>query len=224
MAYSTMKGMIVPSVSPGSSHRVARDAWTPQVIVPSGAAWSVRAGTTRSHARATTVSHLREGGDFTRTASNQPGRFTASKVWPSLLASQTPSKILEIVRDDVPVRFRFEVCSLPGAVFQRPRDERRGHPLSPRRGQIVVVRRDHHDFSGLETQERHGRAIHLGPRLVAARILRGDDAVPRKTREAGELDHADEARVGERRDDVAALQTLDARDRVGPRSQPPPDA
>src|SRR5215813_8463393 len=35
-----MKGMMTPSASPGSSHRVARLTCTPQVIVPSGAAWS----------------------------------------------------------------------------------------------------------------------------------------------------------------------------------------
>src|SRR2546425_9186260 len=35
-----MNGMMTPSVSPGSSHRVARLTCTPHVIVPSGAAWS----------------------------------------------------------------------------------------------------------------------------------------------------------------------------------------
>src|SRR5215510_4867979 len=35
-----MKGMMTPSVSPGSSHRVARLTCTPQVIVPSSAACS----------------------------------------------------------------------------------------------------------------------------------------------------------------------------------------
>src|SRR5262245_5587669 len=61
MAYSTMNGMIVPSVSAGSSQRAARDAWTPQVMTPSGAAWSMRAGARRRHASATTVIGLIEG-------------------------------------------------------------------------------------------------------------------------------------------------------------------
>src|SRR5215470_1573322 len=61
MAYSTMNGMIVPSVSAGSSHRAARDAWTPQVMVPSGAAWSGRTGARTRHAIATSAARLREG-------------------------------------------------------------------------------------------------------------------------------------------------------------------
>ena len=38
MAYSTMNGVMNASVSLGSSQRVASVTWTPQVIVPSGAA------------------------------------------------------------------------------------------------------------------------------------------------------------------------------------------
>src|SRR5262249_42163672 len=74
-----------------------------------------------------------EGGHVRRTASNQPGRFTASKVWPSLRASQASGKILEIVGDDVPVRLRLEVGGLARTVFERARDEPRRHALSARR-------------------------------------------------------------------------------------------
>src|SRR2546422_8660466 len=56
-----MNGMIVPSVSAGSSHRAARDTCTPHVMTPSGAAWSGRAGARRRHASATSVARLREG-------------------------------------------------------------------------------------------------------------------------------------------------------------------
>src|SRR5215510_10827619 len=56
-----MNGMIVPSVSAGSSHRAARDAWTPQVMTPSGAASSGAAGASRTHASASAAARLREG-------------------------------------------------------------------------------------------------------------------------------------------------------------------
>src|SRR4029450_1392129 len=48
-----MNGMIVPSVSAGSSHRAARETCTPQVMTPSGAAWSGRAHASRRNAIAT---------------------------------------------------------------------------------------------------------------------------------------------------------------------------
>src|SRR5690242_9657478 len=47
-----MNGMIVPSVSAGSSHRAARETCTPQVMTPSGAAWSGRAPASRRNALA----------------------------------------------------------------------------------------------------------------------------------------------------------------------------
>src|SRR5262245_10996450 len=50
-----MNGMIVPSVSAGSSHRAARETCTPQVMTPSGAAWSGRAPTSRRNAIATSA-------------------------------------------------------------------------------------------------------------------------------------------------------------------------
>src|SRR6267378_1470038 len=56
-----MNGMIVPSVSAGSSHRAARDTCTPHVTTPSGAAWSARVGARRRHASATSAARLREG-------------------------------------------------------------------------------------------------------------------------------------------------------------------
>src|SRR5262245_9230222 len=43
-AYSTMKGVMMPSVSAGSSQREARVMWTPHVMVPSGAATAGPAG------------------------------------------------------------------------------------------------------------------------------------------------------------------------------------
>src|SRR4029450_6817143 len=51
-----MNGMIVPSVSAGSSHRAARETCTPQVMTPSGAAWSGRADASRRNASAVATS------------------------------------------------------------------------------------------------------------------------------------------------------------------------
>src|SRR5262245_3539633 len=48
-AYSTMNGVMMPSVSAGSSHREASVMWTPHVMVPSGAAAAQR-GTAKSGA------------------------------------------------------------------------------------------------------------------------------------------------------------------------------
>src|SRR5262249_3093479 len=50
-----MNGMIVPSVSAGSSHRAARETCTPQVMTPSGAAWSGRAPASSRNAIATSA-------------------------------------------------------------------------------------------------------------------------------------------------------------------------
>src|SRR5262245_65118087 len=85
------------------------------------------------------------------------GRVTASKVWPSLLASQARGKILEIVGDDIPVRLRLEIRLLAGAVLERARNECRRHALGTRRREVVVVSCDQHGFSGLEAQEGQDR-------------------------------------------------------------------
>src|SRR5207249_4633174 len=61
-------------------------------------------------------------------------------------------------------------------------------------------------------------------RRVAAGVYRRDDAVPRQAGPAGELDYAGEARVGERRQDVAPLEPAQSSQRVGPWTQPPPHA
>src|SRR5262249_44108581 len=90
--------------------------------------------------------------------------------------------------------------------------------------EIVVVAGDHHDPVRPKAEERDGRSIDFRARLVAARVLRRDDAVPRQAREPRKLDHPDEARIGERRQDVPALQAQQARDRVGPGREPPPYA
>src|SRR5215471_8336333 len=50
-----MNGMIVPSVSAGSSHRAARETCTPHVITPSGAASSGPAHASRKNAIATSA-------------------------------------------------------------------------------------------------------------------------------------------------------------------------
>src|SRR4029434_3814671 len=54
-----MNVMIVPSVSAGSSHRAARETCTPQVMTPSGAAWSGRAHASRRNAIATSARRAR---------------------------------------------------------------------------------------------------------------------------------------------------------------------
>src|SRR5882672_8211301 len=91
MAYSTMNGMIVPSVSAGSSHRAARDAWTPHVMVPSGAASSVAAGARRRHASATSAARLREG------KAVEPSHILSDDLPPLLFRDS-----LEVALDDLP--------------------------------------------------------------------------------------------------------------------------
>src|SRR5215831_20181089 len=91
MAYSTMNGMIVPSVSAGSSQRAARDAWTPQVMVPSGAAWSGRTGARTRHAMATSAARLREG-----------KAVEASHILPNDLPPLCLGDSCEVALDDLP--------------------------------------------------------------------------------------------------------------------------
>src|SRR5215831_9002228 len=86
-----MNGMIVPSVSAGSSQRAARDAWTPQVMTPSGAASSGPAGAMRRHASARAAARLREG------KAVEPGRILADD-----LAPLFPWDSLEVALDDLP--------------------------------------------------------------------------------------------------------------------------
>ena len=74
-----MNGMIVPSVSAGSSHRAARDTCTPHVMTPSGAAWRGRAGARRRHVSATSVARLREG------KAVEPSRVLANDLPPLFL-------------------------------------------------------------------------------------------------------------------------------------------
>ena len=54
-AYSTMNGVMIPSVSAGSSQREASVMWTPHVMVPSGAA---TAGPATPKTRATATSRM----------------------------------------------------------------------------------------------------------------------------------------------------------------------
>src|SRR6266567_415369 len=62
-AYSTMKGVMIPSVSAGSSQREARVMWTPHVMVPSGAAVAERARP-KSRVAATRATSTREMNDL----------------------------------------------------------------------------------------------------------------------------------------------------------------
>src|SRR4030095_318618 len=54
-----MNGMIVPSVSAGSSHRAARETCTPQIMTPSGAASRGCARDSRMNATATSTRSAR---------------------------------------------------------------------------------------------------------------------------------------------------------------------
>src|SRR6267142_2480292 len=105
-----MNGMIVPSVSAGSSHRAARDTCTPHVMTPSGAAWSGRAGARRRHASATSAARLREGKPV------QPRRVLSNDLPPFFLRDP-----FEVTLDDLarvrPGRHRVGIIGGPHDVL-----------------------------------------------------------------------------------------------------------
>jgi hypothetical protein len=84
IAYSTMNGLMNASVSEGSSHFPTRVTWSPQVIVPSGAAAAglAQAGSSTKTASATIRERTRNGlmgssswGGPPRAAGGPPGRI-----------------------------------------------------------------------------------------------------------------------------------------------------
>src|SRR5712691_11217156 len=67
-----MKGVMRASVSAGSSHRDASVTWSPQVIVPSGAAWSGTVHPRRSRAR---MASDRAMDELLDPVADRPGRL-----------------------------------------------------------------------------------------------------------------------------------------------------
>src|SRR5712691_12015210 len=67
-----MKGVMRASVSAGSSHRDASVTWSPQVIVPSGAAWS---GTVHPRRRRARMASARAMDELLAPVADRPGRL-----------------------------------------------------------------------------------------------------------------------------------------------------
>src|SRR4029077_8317528 len=80
--------------------------------------------------------------------------------------------------DQRPLPFRLQVGRLPWPVLGPARHEGGHEPLPLRRPEVVVVGGDQHHLLGREPQQRDRGAVYLGAWLVAARVLRGDHAVP----------------------------------------------
>src|SRR6266852_7056306 len=121
-----MNGMMVPSVSAGSSHRAIRDACTPHVTLPSGAA-SSEPGHTRSRS-------TRIAGRIVSTFVESLGRrktIQPSRVLPHDLALFVLRDALEIPLDDLPrVRPRGDGVGIVGGPHDvvYPDELTAGHP------------------------------------------------------------------------------------------------
>src|SRR5439155_21163264 len=138
-------------------------------------------------------------------------------------AAELIRKIEEVARDHVPVALGREVLGLAGAVLlTRHEDSLEAQPA--RHGEIVVVRRDQRALIRLEPE--HGRRAEVTARLrlVEARDLRAENRIPRQSRALGHVDQERHVAVGQRGEDVLALEPREARHGIGPRIEAMPGA
>src|SRR5207249_6961067 len=161
-----MNGMIVPSVSAGSSHRAARDTCTPHVMTPSGAAWSGRAGARRRHASATSAARLREG------KSVEPSRGLANDL-PPLFVRDPFEVTLDHLARTRPGRHRVGIVGGPHDVL----DPMNSRLATPTRSSMKVAKiwrlkyagEDQHSHALGEMGRRHPFQHQVGTRLLPGR-------------------------------------------------------
>src|SRR5262245_15416790 len=211
-------GSVTPSSAPGRWSSTARSpphsSWSPQR--PQSRPISSRSGTVRGDQPSPPYADaaVRSVMDVT-LAEGSRRRQPRSR-------AELLGEVEEVGRDDVPVGLGREVGRLAGAEVGGAGDERRAEPAVASGREVVVVGGDQHHLGRPEPEEADGGAIHLGPRLVPAGVLRGDDAVPRQPGEARQVDHAGEAAVRKRREDESGAQAPEPRHGVGPGMETPP--
>ena len=83
---------------------------------------------------------------------------------------------------------------------RRAGDERGAQPAGGRRGEVAVVRGDHHHLAGLEPERGDARPVDARVGLVGAGDLGAEDRVPRQPGVAREVDRLRDVAVGARRD------------------------
>ena len=102
-------------------------------------------------------------------------------------------------------------------------DKGRPEADSLRALQVAIVGGDHHHFVRLQPQERRGRAVDFGIRLVVFCKLGREHTVPAEPAVPGHIHQQPHVAIGERGNDGAAAQPREPRGDIRPRVKPMPD-
>ena len=140
------------------------------------------------------------------------------------ISGVSAGEIDKAVGDDVEIVLGADVAGLVWAVLQRPADKGGMEAAAARRHEVAIVRRHHHALPRLEIEKGGGAVIGLRLRLVSMGHFRAEDRVPRQAGIFGHVDHQRDIAIRQCHEDVFALQSGQAFDRVRPALEPMPGA